>query len=121
MVLISNDVVVFNTIELALQLSYFRAVSIHLVTSTRPIFVDLINDKRGVAVYQEAFNTKFDSNAETMETSFILGGIIGGWKMNSEDISDVIPRWRNKKDTCPSTVKVEGAIEVHDPMLRSIG
>lgn len=70
--------VVFNTIELALQLSDFQEVSIYLVTSTRPIFVDLINDKRGVTVYQEAFNTKFDSNAETMETSFVLGGIIGG-------------------------------------------
>lgn len=41
--------------------------------------------------------------------------------MNLEDISKVIPRWRNKKDTCPSTIKVEGAIEVHDLMLRSIG
>ena len=89
--------VVFNTVEFALKLSDFRAVSIHLVTGTRPIFVDLINDKHGVTVYQEAFNTKFDSNTETMETSFVLGGIIGGWKMNSEDISEVIPEWRNKK------------------------
>jgi len=91
LVLISYDVVVFDTVELALQLSDFQAVSIHLVTSTRPIFVDLINDKRGVAVYQEAFNAKFDGNMETMETSFVFGGVIGGWKMNSEDISEVIP------------------------------
>ena len=91
MVLITNDVVVFNTVELALQLSNFQAVSIHLVTGTRPIFIDLINDKRGVAVYQEVFNTKFDSNTETMETSFVLGGVIGDWKMNLEDISEVIP------------------------------
>ena len=83
--------VVFNTIELALQLSNFRAVSIHLVTGTGPIFVDLINDKCRVAVYQDAFNTKFDNNMETMETSFILSSVIGGWKMNSEDISEVIP------------------------------
>ena len=81
--------VVFNTVEFALQLSDFRAVSIHLVIGTRPIFVDLINDKRGVIVYQEAFNTKFDSNAEThgdklctrrhywrLENEF--GGHIGG-------------------------------------------
>ena len=44
-----------------------------------------------VTVYQEAFNTKFDGNTETMETSFVLDGVIGGWKMNSEDISEVIP------------------------------
>ena len=113
--------VVFNNVELALQLSDFHAVSIHLGTSTRPIFVDLINDKRGATVYQEAFNTKFDSNVETMETRFVLGGIIGGWKMNLEDISEVIPGWRNKKDTYPSTIKVEGAIKVHDLMLGSIG
>ena len=113
--------VVFNTVELALQLSDFRAVSIHLVSGIRPIFVDLINDKCGVIVYQEAFNTKFDNNAETMETGFVLGGIIGGWKMNSEDMSEVIPGWRDKKDTCTSTVKVEGAVEVHDLVLGSIG
>jgi len=121
LVLISYDVVVLNTVEFALQLSNFRAVSIHLVTSTRPIFVDLINDKRGVNVYQEAFNTKFDSNTKTMETSFVLDGVIRGWKMNSEDISEVIPGWRNKKDTYPSTVKVEGSIKVHDTVLGSIG
>ena len=82
---------VLNTVEFALQLSNFRAVSIHLVTSTRPIFVDLINDQCGVTIYQEAFNAKFDGNTETMEISFVLGGVIGGWKMNLEDISEVIP------------------------------
>ena len=70
--------VVFNTVEFALKLSDFRAVSIHLVTGTRPIFVDLINDQCGVTIYQEAFNAKFDGNTETMETSFVLGDVIGG-------------------------------------------
>ena len=69
--------VVFNTVEFTLQLFDFRAVSVHLITGTRPILVDLINDKHGVAVYQEAFNTKFNSNTETMETSFVLSGVIG--------------------------------------------
>ena len=41
--------------------------------------------------------------------------------MNSDDISEVISWRRNKKDTCPNTIKVEGAIEVHDLVLRSIG
>ena len=54
------------------------------------MFVDLINDKHGVTVYQEAFNAKFDNNTETMETSFVLGSVIGGWTMNLEDISEVI-------------------------------
>ena len=70
--------------------------------------------------YTKRRYAKFDGNTETMETSFILGGIIGGWKMNSEDITEVILGWRNKKDTCPSTAKVEGAVKVHDPMLGSI-
>ena len=83
--------VVFNTVEFSLQLFDFRAVSIHLITSARPIFVDLINDQCGVTIYQEAFNAKFDGNTKTMETSFVLDGIIGGRKMNSEDISEVIP------------------------------
>ena len=42
-------------------------------------------------IYQEVFNAKFNDNTETMETSFVLGGVIGGWKMNSDDISEVIP------------------------------
>jgi len=66
-------------------------VNIHLATGIRPIFVGLINDQCGVTIYQEAFNAKFDGNTETMETSFVLSGVIGGWKMNSEDISEVIP------------------------------
>ena len=41
--------------------------------------------------------------------------------MNSEDITEVILGWRNKKDTCPSTAKVEGAVEVHDPVLGLVG
>ena len=41
--------------------------------------------------------------------------------MNLEDISEVIPGWRNKKDTYPSTIKVVGAVEVHDPVLESVG
>ena len=70
--------VVFNIVEFSLQLFDFRAVSTHLVTGTRPIFVDLINDQCRVTVYQEAFNAKFDGNMETMETSFVNGGIIRG-------------------------------------------
>ena len=69
--------VVFNIVEFALQFFDCRAVGVHLITSTGLIFVDLINDKRGVVVYQEAFNTKFNSNTETIETSFVLGGVIG--------------------------------------------
>ena len=83
--------VVFNTIEFAVQLFDFQVVSIHIVTGTRPIFVDKINDQCRVTIYQEAFNAKFDGNTKTMEISFVLGGVIGGWKMNSEDISEVIP------------------------------
>ena len=64
--------------RISLQLSHFRAISIHLVTGTRPIFVDKINDQRRVTIYQEAFNAKFDGNTETMETSFVLGRVIGG-------------------------------------------
>ena len=91
------------------------------VTGIGPIFVDLINDKRKVAIYQEAFNAELNGNAETMETGFVLGGVIGDRKMNPKDILEFVPRWEDKKHTCPSTVKVEGAIEVHDPVLGSVG
>ena len=112
---------VFNTVEFSLQLSNFQAVSIHLVTIKGPIFVNLINDKGGVTMYQEAFNAELDGYTETVETSFILSGIVGGWKMNPEDIPKFVSGWREKEDACPSTIKVEGAVEVHDLMLGSVG
>ena len=61
------------------------------VTGIGPIFVDLINDKRKVAIYQEAFNAELNGNAETMETGFVLGGVIGDRKNESEGHIGVCP------------------------------
>ena len=40
---------------------------------------------------------------------------------NSKNYNGSVRINPNKKDTYPSTSKVEGAIEVHDPMLGSVG
>jgi hypothetical protein len=39
-----NDVMEFNAIKFALKLSDFSAIGVHLLASTRPVFVDLVDD-----------------------------------------------------------------------------
>ena len=52
-----------------------------------------------------------------METRFIFGGVVGGWKMYSENLSELILGQRNEQNASTSTIDVEGTIEVHHPVL----
>ena len=61
-----------------------------LLTGTGPFFVELVDDQHRVSVYHEAFDTELDGYTESMETCFIFGGVVGGWKMNSENISELV-------------------------------
>ena len=87
---------VLNAVEFSFQLPDFSAVSVHLLTGTGPIFIELVDDQRGVFVYHEAFDAELDGYTESMETRFIFGGIVGGWKMNSENISELVLGRRNE-------------------------
>ena len=90
LILISYHVVVLYTVELPFELPDFGAICVHLLTGAGPIFVALVDDQRGVSVYHEAFNAKLDGYTESEETCFIFGGVVGGWKMNSENISELV-------------------------------
>ena len=85
--MISYHVVVFDTVELPLKFPDFGAICVHLLTGTGPIFVELVDDQRRVSVYHEAFDAKLDGYTESVETCFTFCGVVGGWKMNSEDVS----------------------------------
>ena len=52
-----------------------------------------------------------------METCFIFGGIVGGWKMYSKNISKLILGRRNEQNANTSTIDIEGAIKVHHLVL----
>ena len=117
LILVSYHVVVFDTVELFFEFPHLGAVRIHLLTGTRPIFVDLVDDQCGVSVYHEAFDAELDGYTESMETCFILHGAVGSWKMNSEDVTEPVLSWSNKQNAGASTVDVEGAVEIHYPVL----
>ena len=111
--MISCHVVVLDTIELPLEFLDFVAICVHLLTGIGPIFVELVDDQRGVSIYHEAFNAELNGYTKSVETCFILRGIVGSWKMNSEDVSELVLSQSNKQNADASTVDAEGAIEIH--------
>jgi len=70
--------VVFDTVELSFEFLDLGVVCVHLLTGTGLIFVDLVDDQRGVSVYHEAFDVEHDGYTESVETCFIFHGIVGG-------------------------------------------
>ena len=88
--------VVLDTVEFSFKFSDFGAICIHLLAGARPVFVKLVDDQRGVPVYYEAFDAELNSYTEFVETSFILGGVVGGWKMNLENVSELVLGRRNE-------------------------
>ena len=75
---------------MSFEFSDLSTICVHLLTRTGPIFVDLVDDQRGVSIYHEAFDTELDGNTKSMETCFILRGVVGGWKMNLEDVTKLV-------------------------------
>ena len=90
LILISYHVVVLHTIEFSFKLPDFSAIWIHLFTGVGPVFIELVDDQRGVPIYHEAFDAELNGYTESMETCFILRGVVGGWKVNSEDVSELV-------------------------------
>ena len=82
--------VVLDTVELPFEFPDFGAICVHLLTRAGPVFVELVDDQRGVSVYHEAFDAELNGYTESMETRFIFSGIVGGQKMYSENISELI-------------------------------
>ena len=52
-----------------------------------------------------------------MKACFIFGGIVGGRKVYSENVSELILGRRNEQNAHTSTIDVEGAVEVHHLVL----
>ena len=96
LILIAYHVVVLDTVELPFKLPDFGTICIHLLAGARQVFVELVDDQRGVPVYHDAFNAEFNGYTESVETCFIFGGVVGGWKMNSENILDLVFGRRNE-------------------------
>ena len=121
-ILVAYHVVVLDAIEFSFKLPDFSAICIHLLTGAGPVFVELVDDQRGVPVYHEAFDAELNGYTEPMETCFIFNGVVGGPKMYSKNVLELILGRRNEQNASTSTIDVEGTVEVHHPVLRaSIG
>ena len=80
----------------------------------------MVDDQCRVSVYHEAFDAKLDGYTKSVETCFIFRGVVGSWKMNSEDVTELFLGRSNKQDAGASVVDIEGTVEVHHPMLGAI-
>ena len=96
LILISYHVVVLDTVELPFEFPDFGAICVHLLTRAGLVFVELVDDQRRVPVYHDAFNAELNGYTKSVETCFIFSGIIGGWKMCSENISELVLSRRNE-------------------------
>ena len=94
--MISYHMVVLDTVELPFEFPDFGAICVHLLTGAGPIFVALVDDQRGVSVYHEAFNTELDSYTLSVETCFVFSGVVGGWEIYSENVSELMLGRRNE-------------------------
>ena len=72
-------------------------------------------------IYHEAFDAELDGYMEYVETCFIFGGVVGGQKVYSENVPELILGRRNEQNARSNTIDVKGAIEVHHPMLGASG
>ena len=107
----------FNAVEFSFKLPDFGAICIHLLARAGLVFVKLVNDQRRIPVHHEAFDAELNGYTESVETCFIFGGVVGGQKVYPENVSELILGRRNEQNAHTSTVDVEGAIEVHHPVL----
>ena len=62
-------------------------------------------------------DAELNGDAETMETCFVFGGVVGGQKMYSENVSEFILGRCDEQNACTSTVDVESTVEVRHPVL----
>jgi len=68
--------VVLDTVELSFEFPDLGAVCVHLLTQIGPIFVNLVDDQRGVSVYHEAFDAELYSYTKFMETCFLFHDVV---------------------------------------------
>ena len=109
--------VVLDIVELPFKLPDFGTICIHLLTGAEPVFVELVDDQRGVPVYHDAFNAKLNGYTESVETCFTFDGIIGGQKVYPKNVSELILGRCDEQNARTSTIDVGSTVKVHHPVL----
>jgi hypothetical protein len=65
-----------EAVELALQISYGLAICRHLRVNAVLVLHDLSHDQLRVAPDLETFDPELDCDPETVDQSFVLGGVV---------------------------------------------
>ena len=113
--------VLLDTVEFPFKLPDFGAVCVHFLTGTGPILIELVDNQRGVPIHHEVFDAKLDGYTETMETCFVLRGVVGGRKMYAENISEFVLCRCDEQNARTITIDVKDAVEVHHLVLGASG
>ena len=66
-----------QTIEFGFELPDLPAIGVRLLLGALPVFVDLLYDDFGVTIGQQTLDAECDGDPETMNKSFVLGGVVG--------------------------------------------
>ena len=90
LILVAYHVMVLDAAEFSFKFSDFGAICIHLFTRARLVFVELVDDQRGVSVCPEAFDAELNGYTESVETCFIFSSVVGGQKVYPKNISEFI-------------------------------
>jgi hypothetical protein len=65
-----------EAVELALLISYDLTARRHLWVDTILVLHDLIHDQLRIAPNLEALDPEFNSDSETVDQGFVLGGVV---------------------------------------------
>jgi hypothetical protein len=76
LVVVAQYVVKLEAVEFALQISYGLAICCHPRVNTVLVLHDLSHHQFRVAPDLETLNPKLDSDPETIDQGFVLGGVV---------------------------------------------
>jgi hypothetical protein len=97
---------VFDSIELIFEFPYRCAVSVHLLATVAPFFVELVDYKCGVVIHHEAFDAELNGYMKTVQCRLILHSIVGCPEVDPKDVAKLVPRWRDEVYTYPDAIEV---------------
>jgi len=113
LILVTYHMVILDGIEFSFKLPDFSAVSIHLLTGTGLVFVELVD--------HEAFDAEHDGYTKTKDTCFVFRGVVGDREMYAKNISEFILCRCDEQNARTGPIDIKGIIEVHHPVLGASG
>jgi hypothetical protein len=112
-----QNVVVLEAVEIVLWLAELLTVH-HLLIKARPFFISLVDYQQQVSQNLQSLNVEWCGDLETMKKCFILGCIVGCWKIHLQNIFEIFSLRRGYKYACTYTLKLQGYIKIDGLVLQ---